>query len=454
MKTTCSFSVGFARTDITPTASVPLAGYGNPMQRLSQGVLDPLYATCIAITDSTDSTVLLCTVDLISSLALYSDPARDAISEKFGIPREAVVISATHTHSAPDLRQTAYGPINRYRDQLVEKLTNLAGAALADRRPAAMMAGRTSNGGMNFVRHYILEDGSYAGDNFGDFDAAPIRDHVSQADRQIQLVKFCREDSRDILMVNWQAHPTKASTRVTEHGRTNRPYISADFVGACRSYVEEKTGLRFAYFQGACGNINSRSRIDGEDASHDHVAYGKQLGEHILAGLENLQPLQAGRTGAGETAVSPPINHSDKHLLPYALEIAQLWEQTNDPKLCTAKARPYGIHSPYHAIFIKAKASMTGEVEIRPGAGCAGDLGFAFLPYEAFDTNGKYIKAHSPFAMTFILECANGMNNYIPSARGFEHGCYEADSCRFQPGTGEKAADAVLELLNKLHQGR
>ena len=50
MKKDSLFTVGYARTDITPSESVPLAGYGNTMQRLSQGVLDPLYATCIAIT--------------------------------------------------------------------------------------------------------------------------------------------------------------------------------------------------------------------------------------------------------------------------------------------------------------------------------------------------------------------------------------------------------------------
>jgi len=238
MKTEHSFSVGYARVDITPTESVPLAGYGNTLQRLSQGVLDPLYATCIAITDNSGSTVLLCTVDLINSLKLYSDPARDAISKQYGIDRDAVVFSATHTHSAPDLAQSTYEPIIRYTAQLVEKLTVLAGAALADRKPATMLGGRTHNEGMNFVRHYILEDDSYAGDNFGDFDAAPIRCHVSEADRQIQMVKFCREGGKDILMVNWQAHPTKASTRVTEHGWNNRPYLSADFVGAVRSYVE------------------------------------------------------------------------------------------------------------------------------------------------------------------------------------------------------------------------
>ena len=454
MKTEHSFSVGYARVDITPTESVPLAGYGNTLQRLSQGVLDPLYATCIAITDNSGSTVLLCTVDLINSLKLYSDPARDAISKQYGIDRDAVVFSAIHTHSAPDLAQSTYEPIIRYTAQLVEKLTVLAGAALADRKPAIMLGGRTHNEGMNFVRQYILEDDSYAGDNFGDFDAAPIRCHVSEADRQIQMVRFCREGGKDILMVNWQAHPTKASTRVTEHGWNNRPYLSADFVGACRDHVEEKTGLHFAYFQGACGNINSRSRIDGEDASHDHIAYGRQLGDYILAGLDGLQPMRTGAAAAACAHHSGPVNHSDCHLLPYAQEVSKLWKETNDPKLSTAKARLHGINSPYHANHIIRRAAMTGQVELTLGAGCAGDLGFVFLPYEVFDTNGMYIKERSPFAMTFVLECANGMNNYIPSARGFEHGCYEADSSNFQPGTGEVLADKALELLKQLHEGR
>lgn len=447
------FTVGYARVDITPEESVPLAGYGNTLQRLSQGALDPLYATCVAMTQE-GSTLLLCTIDLINTADFYCVPAREAISKKFGIPMEAVIISATHTHSAPDMLQREYEPIIRYRDILVEKLTGLAGAALEDRKPATVLGGQSRTQGMNFVRHYILEDGSCAGDNFGDFKAAPIRDHVSEADRQIQLVKFCREDGKDILMVNWQAHPTKASTRVTEHGWKNRPFLSADYVGACRKYVEEKTGLRFAYFQGACGNINSRSRIEAENSTPDHVPYGAELGDAILAGLEGLQPLTMGKPEAAETVIEGPVNHSENHLLAPAERIVALWQQTNDPALCTAEARPYGIHSPYHAGHIVKKAAMSGMQRLNLGAARVGQLGFAALPYEMFDTNGKFIKDNAPFAMTFILECANGMNNYIPSARGFEHGCYEADSCRFLPGTGEQAAEAVLELLKGLQENQ
>jgi len=451
MKTKEQLSVGYARIDITPEESVPLAGYGNNMTRLSQGVLDPICATCIAFTDSCGNSLLLYTVDMIYTSDYFGVPARDAISSQYGIPRECVVICSTHTHSAPDLSQ-AYPPVQRYTAQLVQKLTDLAGAALADRKPATMYAGQTHNDGMNFVRHYILENDTVAGDNFGDFRSASVRDHVSEADRQIQLVKICREGARDILMVNWQAHPTKASTRVTEHGRRNRPFISADFVGACRSYVEEKTQMHFAYFQGACGNINSRSYRKEEDGVQDHIPYGQQLGDYILAGLSQLKPLPLGKVTARETVHCSPVNHTQNHLVPYAEEIVKLWTETNDYALCAAKGRVHGINSPYHAGAIIRKAGMRGDLKLGLGAGCIGELGLAVLPYEVFDTNGMHIKDNAPFAMTFILECSNGSNSYIPSMRGFEHGCYEADQCSFTPGTGEKAADKVLELLDQLHQ--
>ena len=310
-----------------------------------------------------------------------------------------------------------------------------------------MQGGQTYTKGMNFVRHYILENDTCAGNHFGDFTSAPIRDHVSEADRQIQLVKFCRDGGNDILMVNWQAHPIKASTGRTEFGASHRSYISADFIGACRSYVEAKTNMHFAYFQGACGNIDPHSLIKSEDGPAEPIPYGQQLGDYILAGLDQLHPLQAGMVDACESVHQGPVNHCENHLLGYAEEIVKLWKETNDLSLCREKANAYGIHSPYHAGSIIRKASMSGELQFGLGAGRIGDLGFAVLPYEVFDTNGKHIKDNAPFAMTFILECANGFDLYIPSKQGFEHGCYEADQCKYTPGTGEEAANKVLELL-------
>ena len=79
-------------------------------------------------------------------------------------------------------------------------------------------------------------------------------------------------------------------------------------------------------------------------------------------------------------------------------------------------------------------------------------MGFVAVPYEMFDTNAKYVRDCSPFAQTIVASCCNDYMNYVPSAYGFDHGCYEADMCRHAPGTGEEAAELVVSMLHTLHQ--
>ena len=62
-----SFSVGYAKADITPTDSVPLRGYGDAMERFSEGYLEPMYATCVAFADADGAKVLLISTDLTNS---------------------------------------------------------------------------------------------------------------------------------------------------------------------------------------------------------------------------------------------------------------------------------------------------------------------------------------------------------------------------------------------------
>ena len=55
-------------------------------------------------------------------------------------------------------------------------------------------------------------------------------------------------------------------------------------------------------------------------------------------------------------------------------------------------------------------------------------------------------------AATFVLTCSNADYDYVPSALGFDHGGYSADSCHFLPGTGELLAQAFIDLLHGLRQ--
>ena len=443
--------VGYARGDMTPKEPVPLAGYGNTLTRIHQGVLDPLMATCVAISDRQNGTILLFALDIVATREKVFLQARQQISQQYGIPVEAVILSATHTHSGPDFAQKDHPGILRYGQQLAALLTEVAGKALTDRQSAVMYCGKTYNSGMNYVRHYIQENGAICGDNYGDHAASPYKCHVSEADRELRLVRFRRETGKDVLIANWQAHPNLASTIATEYGRAHRPLVSADYVGSCRDYVEEHEDVHFAFFQGAAGNLNSRSRLEWEVDTRDHRLYGQQLGAIILEGLGKMQPLTGGKVAAVTKTLHGRANHSEDYLEEEARKIRVVWQEKNDAQLCMQLGKPYGIHSAYHAGAILGKLELPSHLDMTLGAARIGQLGVAALPYEVFDTNGKYIREKSPYPMTLILSSANGGFNYIPSAQGFAHGCYEADMCKHAPGTGEEAADLAVQMLAQLH---
>ena len=444
--------VGYARKDITPTEPVPLSGYGDSYRRISVGVLDQLCATCIAFTDENNNTLALCTVDLCYVSDRIWPVVVEQAAAKWGIPKDAIILAATHTHSGPDYQQDLCESAVRYREFLIESLVQVIGEAMADRKAAKMEIARTNNEGLNFVRHYLMEDGSYAGDNFGDRKTKKVLHSVTQPDRNIQLIKIIRDSEKDILMVNWQAHPALASTGTSDYGKEHRFYITSDYVGVTRRVVEERTGMQFAFFQGASGNVSSRTYDPKESVTRNHVEYGEQFAEFIIKGLNGFVPVSGEGVNARSMLFHGKTDHTEDHLLPYAKIVAEEWENTGDYFKCKELGEPYGINTCYHATSILRKVTMGEYLDMNLGAGRVGEIGFAFIPYEPFDTNGMYIKENSPFEMTFILGYANGYFNYVPSKLGFEYNCYERNQCKHEPGTGEAVADTILQTLQELHK--
>ena len=64
--------VGFARANITPEDSVPLGGYGNTSTRMSDGFLDYIYTSAIAISDG-ENTVVIIENDLTAAVSTRSN---------------------------------------------------------------------------------------------------------------------------------------------------------------------------------------------------------------------------------------------------------------------------------------------------------------------------------------------------------------------------------------------
>lgn len=439
--------VGYARVDITPTESVPLAGFGNTSQRMSRAIRDELYASCFAITDAEDTTVILMSMDLQRGTQWEAAIVQEAALQQFGIPADHVFVAGTHTHAAPDQFNLDEPSIQRYRQLLSQQLPACMSLAMADRRPARMFVGDVEAEGMNFVRHYChrTADGTvkYFGANYGEVVLDETTRHSTEADPTLHIVKFVREGGKDLVLVNWRAHGILCAG-------AQKYDVSADFMGGLRSVFEQRTNSLLTYFQGAAGNLHPSSRIRSEMRTNDCVAYSRILADYVFQGLQNLQEISYAPIRTKQRILQVPVNKPSEELLARAKEISAQWKQTNDLPLCKAAGQPYNIHSPYHAGAIIKRSNMEDIMAIELNAVTLGDLAFVTAPNELFDTNSAYVEANAPCAKVLTFGYCNNMLGYIPSQLAFDLGCYEADCCYFHPGIGEALQDSFLEMLSEL----
>lgn len=117
--------IGWAQADITPDKPVLLAGQFHA--RVSEGIMDPVTATALAIEGATADGAPRQVVMVTCDLATISDDLRDAVRERVQAACAAIgprnlFIGATHTHSAPDARMNPYGMEtcrSDYKDELL-----------------------------------------------------------------------------------------------------------------------------------------------------------------------------------------------------------------------------------------------------------------------------------------------------------------------------------------------
>ena len=439
------FSVGFARGIITPQEPTPLGGYAHQSSRLSENVLDDLMETCLAFSDG-ETTILLFTGDMQTTNLELSERGREKVAEATGLPGECISFSATHSHSAVAVTSTSNPAVLRYRAEWVKTCVALAQAAIADLDRAELYAGTTNTDRLNFVRRYVTDLGEYTGDGFK--GNGTIVAHESEADTQMRILKIDRANQKDILLVNWQAHPQLT-------GGEKKTNVSADWPGQFRKYVEQDTDLYFAYYQGAAGNLNAYSRISSENrVGTNYKAVGKALAQTLEGALSSLEKVETGKIGVLTRVYEGTVDHS---MDAYKDVAAAAWSlSSSDPAGALQMLRDAGIETSniLYANHITSKAAMGPTKEIFLYAYSLGDVALYTNNFEMFCVTGEEIRAASPFRYTFNVSYSNGGVGYIPSALAFEHGGYEVSNCKFIAGTAELVRDEIVSMLTELYQAK
>ena len=95
-----TFVAGFGKTVITPEYAVHLGSHGDAETRVSKGVLTDLYALTVAMSDTEGNTMLWIVTDLSHGGIDRANVLRKQVEEKYGIPKEHVLLAGTHNHSS------------------------------------------------------------------------------------------------------------------------------------------------------------------------------------------------------------------------------------------------------------------------------------------------------------------------------------------------------------------
>lgn len=427
---------GFGREMAMPETVMPLGGVGL-VGREYTGVLDPLYITCVALTDEDGKTVLLYTQDFLKSEA-YVLPMRQAISDATGVPFDHIMVASTHTHSAPAVYQTTLDGAPAYQTLCKNAAIKAGKTALADRAAAHLSCGSFDGSGLAFSRHYVMADGTVK--KTPGKKACPAA-HATEPDDQGQLVRFIREDKPDILLVGFNIHPTF-------YGQHKQKMISADAPAVVRNCLEADTGMLVAYFTGAAGNQTGRSQLP-DAVSIECGEFGRALADRAIAALSQQKVLDTAPIKITTRTYEGKSNKDRIELFDAATEIAELYsregEEATKPLL-----EKYGISSVWEAYAIRRRMAAENTRCMPLSAMKIGDLSFVFAPYEMFGPNGMWIKAHTPGEMTFVVTCCNESHSYLPAKEAFNWDVYEKLVTLFAPGTAEEVAELLIQMATNL----
>lgn len=429
---------GFGRKVITPSYDIPLDGMGNNTGRVSNLVTEDITASFIAFSDGSE-TALVCTMDVLWIHRFFYEKAAKLISVKTGVPEKNIFISATHTHSAPDMRTVSDERVSEYLEFLYRILPEAAKEAVSDMSESRVYAGKCYAKGLNSVRRYFMENGKL--NSVGVKDPSPVVIAESEGDHTLSAVRFQRNGKKDVVLVNFAAHPSCGCNLKAMH---------PSYIGTFRKKTEESGNISLAFFQGAQGNMEGFSKVKSDNScarDENYEALGERLSECLSELLPKLREADTGSLHAIQRFMEAEVDHSRDHLLPVAQTLLSYSGNVTLPAEITEK---YDFHTSTDTGKVITNATTYKDVSVREvpvGVLSFGEVAFVFAGYEMFTQSGMQIKSASPFSMTFICGNSCGSYGYIPAEECFENYGFEVNSTTFVRGTAEKAAGTIIEML-------
>lgn len=434
------YRAGATVVDATPE-KFPVIVNGMFTSRTAASARDPVLVRALVLDDGR-TRVAIAVVDSCMMPRDLIDRAKDEASKATGIPPERMLVSATHTHSAP----SAMGCLGtdadaEYPKFLPGKIARAIVEAAGRLEPAEVGWGSAPAPEHTHCRRWILRPDKVRTDPFGERTVRAMMhpgyqnpDFVAPAgpvDAELSMLAVRARGGRPIaLLANYSMH------------YFGSPIVSADYFGVFARKFAEAIGSP----EGFVAMMSQGTSGDQMWMDYGSPRKSPPIDEYA-GGLVNLAHEAWKRIeyrGEGSIAMAEARLHlgrrvADGKRLAWARDV-----------LAKLQGPPKSQPEIYAREQVLIAQDPTAELKLQ--AVRVGDRGMTAIPNEVYGITGLKLKAQSPLPIMNV-ELANGAEGYIPPPEHHALGGYctwAARTAGLEVQAEPKIVEALLKLLEEV----
>jgi hypothetical protein len=450
---------GTAEVDISPTVT-PFQLRSGP----SDLVHDPLHVRAVAFQNGKGRAVIVL-MDAIGVGREMTDEAKVIAAEKTGWKPEEMLVSGTHTHTAPkggdsSPGRTAYE--KRRKDGLAEALIE----AIESLEPAKVGFASDEEPTEVFNRRWYMEEGFMPKNPLGGYDKVKMNPGLNNlvkpagpTDPEVAVIDVRDKKGQPLgLIANYALHYVGGVPRVIDEKGREVGMASADYFGEFARIMPYR-------LRGATGNENFVAMMtNGTSGDINNIDFYRNRGPR--APFEQIRVVAGKTADAAYRAVQKIDNYDESPIVAMkqrnvTIHYRKPKQEDIDRAIELMKLSPKErneINSRTSSVaqntlrFSEPEMTKTEDVIIQ--AIRIGDQAIVSMPFEVLVEIGMEIKEKSPFPRTLIIELANGGYGYLPPPHQHKLGGYETwlGTSRFVEDTSVVLTKNLFEMLAELEK--
>ncbi len=433
---------GAAVIDISPP-KLPVLVNGGMLSRYIDKINTKVHARAIVVSDGKEQLAIVVADSCMMGRDVL-DEAKAMASKKTGIATDRMLISATHTHTAP----ASMGCLGTDADPsyvpfLKEKLVEAIAAAQAAQKPARIGMGKVDAAEFTALRQWIRRPDRIVEDPFGNMT---VRANMHAGAKWDDAVGEAGPEDPDLSLISIQSKDGKP---IAVLGNFSMHYfgdkdISADYFGLFSEGLKQRISPDSDFVgimsHGCSGDIY---RVDYTVPADQRPKptideYTNALLDRAMQAYAAIQYQDNADIAMAEKRMTMKYRVPDKQRLEWAQRVmAEVGDR--QPKT------PTEVYAREQIILHERQ-----QTEIVVQALRIGDITIATTPNETYAITGLKIKAASPLPKCVVIELANGGDGYIPPPEMHAFGGYNtwaARSAGLEVQAETKITQAAIDLL-------